>query len=426
MTSIQTKPNLITTAQRPYSARGAAAAMWRCRDKEVLIEGPAGTGKTRGVLEKVHFCLLKYDGARILATRKTRASMTESVLVTYEDKVLPANSPIKAGIKRSHRQNYEYPNGSSLVIGGMDNAERIMSTEFDMVVGFEWTEAEEDDHEKLTTRLRNGVMPYQQIIVDCNPSFPNHWLNQRANAGKMTRLLSRHEDNPSVTADYLATLESLSGARYLRLRKGVWAAQDGLVYPDFDPAIHVLPQFTIPSSWPRYIVIDFGFTNPFVCQWWAIDPDGRIYLYREIYMSQRQISDHAADILRFSEPITGAIADPEDAEARDTLATLGLPNQAANKAINLGIQDVTARLKSAGDGKPRLFILRDATIETDQAMVAKKKPTSTLAEIDNYRWPKAGKDKNEKEVPIDEDNHGMDAMRYFVRYLDAGRSQGVF
>lgn len=413
---------------RPYTAYGGALAMWRCRDKEVLIEGPAGTGKTRGVLEKAHFCLSKYDGARALAVRKTRASMTHSVLVTYEDKVLPANSPIKAGASRAQRQSYRYPNGSELVIGGMDNADRIMSTEFDLVLGFEWTEALEDDHEKLTTRLRNGVMPYQQIITDCNPSYPYHWLNQRANTGLMTRILSRHSDNPTVSVTYLNTLALLTGARELRLNKGIWAAQDGLVYDTFDPAIHVLSSLPIGhESWPVARVIDFGYTNPFVCQWWKFDPDNRAYMYREIYMSGRTLREHAPDIIRYSqgENIIATIADPEDAQGRADLDSLGIGSQTADKAIALGIQDVKDRLRVLGDGWPRLFIVRDATVEIDPAMVAAKLPTGTLQEIDGYVWPKAAPAHNDKEVPVDKNNHGMDAMRYLVRWRDSNGEFGI-
>ena len=419
-----------TIEQRPYTAHGGAAAMWRCKDKEILIEGPAGTGKTRAILEKAHFCLQKYAGCRVLAVRKTRASMSESVLVTYEEKVLPAYSPIKAGQKRSHRQSYEYPNGSALVIGGMDNADRIMSTEFDVVLGFEWTEASEDDHEKLTTRLRNDRMPYQQLVVDCNPSFPKHWLNQRANAGKLTRILSRHTDNPAVTADYLATLAALSGARKLRLADGKWAAQDGLVYPEFDAAVHLINRFAIPADWVRFRCIDFGFTNPFVCQWWALDPDGRMYLYREIYLSGRTLKDHIPVIHTHSagETIQTTVADPEDAQARAELAQLGIPTIAADKTVVLGIQDVKERLSSAGDGKPRLFILQDSVVELDRPLADKWKPTSTLGEFDNYVWAKASEGKNEKEEPVKEDDHGMDTLRYAVRFANrsGGRSGGAF
>jgi hypothetical protein len=41
--------------------------------------------------------------------------------------------------------------------------------------------------------------------------------------------------------------------------------------------------FDIPPGWTMVCSIDFGFNAPFVCQWWAIDTDGSMYLYREIY-----------------------------------------------------------------------------------------------------------------------------------------------
>lgn len=407
-------------SQRPYRPYGAALTMFYCKDHEILMDGPAGTGKTRGILEKVHLCLCKYPGARALAVRKTRASMTHSVLVTYEEKVLPERSPIKDGPSRAQRQAYTYPNGSELVIGGMDNADRIMSTEFDLIVCFEWTEGTEDDHEKLTTRLRNGVMPYQQLIADCNPSYPSHWLNLRCERGQMTRLLSRHQDNPSVTPEYLATLGRLSGARKSRLLDGVWAAQDGMVYEEWDPAIHLIAR--MPDGWERwtkYRSIDFGFTNPFVCQWWAEDPDGRLYMYREIYMTRRTVAVHAVDINLYSkgEHYAATIAD-HDAEDRATLEEAGIYTTPASKAVRSGIDKVIERLKPAADGRPRLFIVRDCLVERDERLVAAKKPWCTAQEIDGYVWPKGKPGKNEDENPVKENDHGMDPARYMVVYRD--------
>src|SRR6185312_6261443 len=95
--------------------------------------------------------------------------------------------------------------------------------------------------EALQTRLRYGVMPYQQGIACVNPQNPAHWLNQRANAKSdtydpeqhlMQRILSRHEDNPTITPEYLHRLSRLTGVRRLRLYLGEWAAADGMVYED--------------------------------------------------------------------------------------------------------------------------------------------------------------------------------------------------
>lgn len=404
---------------RPYGPRGAALALFYNKAPEILLDGPAGTGKSRAILEKAHLCLLKYAGARILAVRKTRTSMTESILVTYETKVLPVGSPIKEGASRPMRQAYHYPNESELVIGGMDKADKVMSTEYDMILVFEGTELTEDDLEKLTTRLRNGVMPYQQLLVDCNPAGPKHWLNQRALRGSMVRLLSRHEDNPSVTETYLDKLRALTGARRLRLYEGKWAAQEGLVYDEWADAnfVDVMPAGW--EAWRKIRAIDFGFTNPFVCLWFAIDPDGRLYLYRELYKTQTLVEDHARRIKALSEgeEYEATVAD-HDAEDRATLARHGVRTQAANKAITPGIQAVQARIRPAGDERRRIFLVRGALVEADPELIEAKRPYSTEQELGEYVWPKDQNGKAQKEVPVDEHNHGMDAMRYAVAYVD--------
>jgi phage terminase large subunit len=149
------------------------------------------------VLEKVHLFLMNYAGARGLIVRKTRASMTESVLVTFESHVATAGCTLTNQQRRT-RTAYDYVNGSSLVVGGMDNPDRLMSTEYDIIAVFEATELTEDDWEKLTTRLRNGKAPYQQIIADCNPAAPSHWLKRRADRGQMAVFPSTHKDNPRL------------------------------------------------------------------------------------------------------------------------------------------------------------------------------------------------------------------------------------
>lgn len=416
--SIEPRSFTIDPRTRPYQPFGGALELFYARDEEILLEGPAGTGKTRAALEKVHLCLLKYAGARALICRKSRVSMTESALVTFEEKVVREGDPMLDGASRSNRTAYHYPNRSELVVGGLDNPNRIMSTEYDMVLVFEATETTEDDFEKLTSRLRNGVIPYQQAIADCNPSAPTHWLNQRAKGEAMHRILSRHEDNPTVTAAYLARLDRLTGARKLRLRNGVWAAQEGLVY-EFDAARHIVDAFEIPSEWRRFRVVDFGYTNPFVCQWWAMDADGRLFRYRELYHTRRLVQDHAQQILALSgdEEIEITVCD-HDAEDRATLEAAGIPTAAAYKAISPGIEAVQARLRDAGDGRPRLFLVRDALIERDEALVEAKKPVCTEDEFDSYAWPKGSDGRARKEQPVKVDDHGVDTLRYGVTYAE--------
>ena len=121
-------------------------------------------------------------------------------------------------------------------------------------------------------------------------------------------LESRHEDNPllfgedgEVTPEgvaYISKLDALTGVRYDRLRRGIWSAAEGLIYENYDPAHNLIDRFDVPADWVRWWSVDFGYTNPFVLQCWAEDPDGRLYLYREIYRTRRLVEDHARDVLR--------------------------------------------------------------------------------------------------------------------------------
>jgi len=413
--------------------RGGAREVFATRAAEVLIEGPTRTGKTRALLEKAHAVAMRYPGSRILLVRKTRASLSESVLQTYEDHIL-AGCTWLGQAKRTHRDAYYYPNGSIVVPGGMDHTDKIMSTEWDRIFAFEWTEATENDHEKCLTRLSGGATPFRQMMVDCNPSAPAHWLNQRANRGQMQRIMSRLEDNPRMHdgkdwtplgTEYRKTLEGLTGVRRARLKEGKWAAADGLIYEEFDPSIHVIREMPAGwQSWRKYRAIDFGFNDPFVCLWIA-DSGEALYVYREWYMSRRITEDHARRIIQLSgdEQYAATVSD----HARDTRETLhrhGVYTTPAEKDIRAGIDAVRARLVRGANEQPRIFFVADSLVEYDGAMSEQKRPTCLREEFDSYVWAKKPGDKGAKEEPYDADNHAMDALRYAVMAIDTGGAGG--
>lgn len=422
-----------------YWPIGGARDLWYAKERQVLIEGPAGTGKTIACLNKLHRQMTKYAGARSLMVRKTGVSLTASALVTYQRKVLhPLDGVRFYGGSKAEPAKFMYPNGSEIVVGGMDNASKVLSTEYDVVYFNEATEATEDDIETLDTRLRNNVMPYQQLIMDCNPGPQSHWLNVRCDAGRTRRILSRHEDNPAyfdprtgqMTDDgrvYIAGLDNLTGVRYKRLRLGQWVAAEGQVYEGWDRNLHLIDRFEIPRDWSRYWCIDFGYVNPFVWQWWAEDHDGNLYLYREIYRTQRLVEDHAAHGLRLSsdEPRPLAVVADHDAEDRATFERHArVRTIPAIKDVSPGIQAVQSRLKPQGNGKPRLFVMRDAVVEVDSELKRAGKPICTMDEYESYVWDlKAGQKRGD--VPLKENDHGMDATRYMVMYREPRKSNRI-
>lgn len=449
------------TVEETYRAYGAVARLFRLAQRpasmpsQIVVKGPAGTGKSRGVLEALNYIATEYPGCRILMLRKTRRSLTESGMVTFEQKVL---NPAQGVEWQATKQRYAYPNGSIIAVAGLDKPGKVMSSEWDVIYIQEASEVNEADWEACTTRLRNGVVPFQTLIGDRNPDAPHHWLRLRELSGHVTMLPSVHEDNPTLWdrerqvwtpqgAAYLAKLDELTGVRYLRLRLGIDAAAEGMVYQDaWDTKRHLVPrrQFSrkpeslwgdcgIDREWPRYLAIDWGYRNPAALLWLARRPDGELLLYRELYTTMTLVEDLAREALgymgwRMSE--TGALlptrtdADPlpreiiadHDAEDRATFERhFGLsvfPAHKGKDSIADGIQAVTKRLQD-----DRLHILEGSLVRRDPLLEDAKKPASVVEEFESYVWDtRAGRPP--KEQPIDDSNHGLDALRYGVTYFD--------
>jgi phage terminase large subunit len=413
---------------------GGALDFWKYRGQEAMLSGPYESGKTLPALTKLHALLVKYPKSRAFITRQTYKSLLPTALFTYENKVLPihpdsADSPIiKYG--KSKPEFYQYPNGSHLLVVGMDNPDKILSGEFDFGYVNQAEEITLDAWEKLIARCtgRAGNAPYTQVMGDCNPSHPQHWILHRAPLKLFEQL---HKHNPSLfnqeTQDWteqgkrtMSILDSLTGIRKARGRDGRWVAAEGTVY-EFTNA-HRIARDKVPEIRRWYLAIDFGYTNPFVCQLWGVDADGRMYLWHEIYMTRRTVAAHIPAIKAMigSRQIEAIIAD-HDAEDRATLRENGLTTIAAKKDISVGIQTMQERLKIQGDGKPRLYVCEDACLEYDKELYREYPgdlhPCCTEHEFAVYAFPPSKGGKSDKEDPMDLNNHGLDAARYLAMRL---------
>jgi phage terminase large subunit len=240
--------------------------------KELLICGPAGTGKTFPILSVLHTLCRDNSDLRMLLLRATRVSLTESALVTFEQEILPADGceRMAEGAGRSHRHSYQYPNGSELVIGGLDrNPTKVLSTAWDIVFANEAIELQQEAWETLTSRMNRPGRDRRLgwMLADTNPAHPNHWLKTRCDAGSTTLWNTKHEANPLLHDGrnwtpagmaYLAQLDKLTGPRRKRLRDGLWAQGDGIWFDTFDPDVHVTTLADYVQGLPTYIGVDSG------------------------------------------------------------------------------------------------------------------------------------------------------------------------
>lgn len=236
------------------------------------------------------------------------------------------------------------------------------------------------------------------------------YLNRKNNPEVWCQFMS-WEDNPFLSKQEIKLLEgALDGPSLDSRRYGKFSSGEGLVYPEFDPAVHVIPPFPIPPEWQDTISIDPGLNNPLSAHWYAVDWDGNIYVVAEHFAAGRDVDFHARSIKH----ICGLMGWKSDSKGRycalidsaanqRTLASSKsvaelfcdngiLVNTNVNKDVFSGICRVKEYLKR-GNGRADIYIF-----DTCRNMIE---------EFLTYSW---GSGDSPKKV----DDHCMDELRYYI------------
>lgn len=395
-------------------------APWRDMSKVVLLAGSAGGGKSRLCYEKAYAFCANYPKATGLLLRKNRQSMINSVVPFIETVVKEQGSLVKL---LSSKYHWQFPNGSRLIYGGMADPKQRehirsigQSGGLDFVVMEEGTAFVNDDFNEILPRLRGKAAHWRQIMIPTNPASPDHWIYKRLiQGGEATVYYSGAIDNPYNPEDYMQTLKSISGVQGLRLREGLWVRAEGAVIPEFDRGKHVVEKDYIPRTWRRVRAIDFGYRAPFVCLWIAIDPEtDKRYIYRELYQTELLVQDAAKMILEASrgEEIETTICD-HDPENYGQLERYGLNTIPAWKEIIPGINHLKTLFS-----QDKILYCVNSLLREDDALSRVYLPTSLIQEIPVYTYAKNTEETALKEIPVKKNDHGIDALRYAMAYLD--------
>lgn len=216
------------------------------------------------------------------------------------------------------------------------------------------------------------------------------------------------EDNPHLPAKEVARIiAKMSDHQKAARTRGAFMALEGLIYPEWQPHLHVIDPFPLPPEWPRFRWIDFGTRAPFACVWVAWDKsDDTVYLYREHYDTDLTTEQHAELIEAMEKAandphISWTAADPAGLDQIKTLKRRGwdVVHPGWMKDISGGIGDMKDRLRPDAEGKPHLKVFRGCV--------------NFIREMHAYIWAKGS-----KEVPHPEcSDHALDGVRYGVRYL---------
>ena len=242
-----------------------------------------------------------------------------------------------------------------------------------------------------------------KIWFSCNPSYPYHWFYRewvlKAREKNALYLHFTMDDNPSLSEEVRERYKRLySGTFYDRFVLGKWVAAEGLVYPIFSEKKHVARK--LPECFEKYVVsCDYGTVNPSSFGLWG--RNGKVwYRIAEYYYSSKREGMSRTDEEHYEglrkligdRRVEGVIVDPSAASFIECIRRHG--KFPVTKAQN----DVVSGIRRCSDA------LRDGKLMFGESC------TDILREFSLYRWDES----RSGDVPIKENDHAMDDMRYFV------------
>ena len=257
-----------------------------------------------------------------------------------------------------------------------------------------------------------------KMWFNCNPENPMHWFRQewilKASEKNALHLHFLMDDNPSLSEETRNRYKNMyTGVFYQRYILGLWVMSEGLIYDMFDHTENTYREDIpgLPYSCQRYIACDYGTSNPTV--FLDIYDDGeKIRVDREYRWDSRKErrqktdQEYADDFVEFmgEHPCT-VLVDPSAASFIVALRQRGVYVREADNDVLDGIRKTGV-----------LFKRREILIH--------ERCAGLLDELGTYLWDDKAALRGE-EKPVKQQDHGPDALRYFVNYLPDWRFEGV-
>lgn len=287
---------------------------------------------------------------------------------------------------------------STIYLRGWESVETLRGQKFDFIVIDEiammrnfWTNWQEVLRPTLTDTRG-------EVLFISTPKGFNHFYDLYNLEHKDPDFKSFHFtsfDNPHLPVDEInkAKLE-LTEDRFAQEYLADFRKTEGLVYKEFDREKHLFDDNTRIAVKDTIAGVDFGFTNPAAVLTIKIDLEDNYWLTNEYYQSGKtdaEIADYVS-ACKFNR----VYPDPESPSAITELRRRGV-----------NVRDVVKNADSIKNGITKIRELLKAG-----KLHVHKKCENTIFEFETYSYPDSKDGANDKEIPIKDNDHAMDALRY--------------
>jgi len=330
----------------------------------------------------------------------------------------------------SQTKTFIFPNGSRIRMGYCDcdgDLDSFQGLETDVIIYEEATQFKQSWIEFINTCNRSTRSDFKpRIYYTMNPGGVSHAYFKRLFIDKQYQGKENPNDYSFIPAtvydnkllmdnnpEYISVLEALPEHLRKAHLEGDWNAMAGQFFSEFRDSVHVVEPFDIPESWLKFKAHDWGSAKPYAFVWGALDYDGCMYIYRELYgckdgepnVGTKEI---ATDVARRAkeletETVSLSIADPAlwiktGSSGPSIYEDFCSEGVYFSKAVNdrlQGWQQIRNRLKGDKSG-PKLKIF-----DTCEHLIR----TLPLLSHDKHRL---------EDVNSDEEDHLADALRYLL------------
>lgn len=290
------------------------------------------------------------------------------------------------------------PDYSTIFFDGWENIGALIGEEFDFVALDEVAKFR-NFWAGWQTVLRPTLTPRRgAALFISRPQGFNHWYDLCNFAVKNPKawktFYATAYDNPHVAKEEIDEARAdLGEVRFAQEYLGEFRKMEGLVYQDFSRSVHLFDDATARKGAVAEVLagVDFGFTNPSCILRLEHDTQNHYWLTTEWYHTKKLTKDIIEQLATMN--VTRAYPDPAEPDRIKEMMDAGIPCAEVSKDIEAGIVSVQT-------------LFREKRLHIHVSCL------NTIAELESYRYPEKRPDANEKELPIKEKDHAMDALRY--------------
>lgn len=383
------------------------ATFWHFKGRYRVCKGSRASKKSKTTALWYIYNMMKYPEANTLVIRKTGRTLKDSCYTELKWAVKRLGVEHMWDFKMSPLEAIYKPTGQKIYFRGLDDPLKVTSITVDVgCLCWMWIEEayeimKEADFDTLDESIR-GTVPaglFKQITLTFNPWNERHWMKKRffdVSDPDILALTTNYMCNEwldEADKKVFETMKTNNPRRYAVAGLGGWGIVDGLVYENWKEETFDIDKIRKELDCKSAFGLDFGYTNdPTALFCGLLDLNGkRLFVFDELYkkgLSNQRIHEEVQGLGYAKEKITADSAEPKSI---DELKGLGL------------------RIKGAKKGKDS--VLNGIQWIQDLEIIIHPRCVNFLTEISNYTWDQ-DKFGTKLNVPIDDFNHLMDAMRY--------------